>query len=226
MTEKTDILLKQSDELMILRERSINNIISSSNSFLTFLGLVGTALAVFINKSNSNKPVEHIVLIIAGIVVFSYGCFIYHHIWSFYVNQIIYTRKLNLTRAYLVRNRDFVRRILLPLDGDTPEFNKQGHLGEDFSKKGTVSWIKWINSVSMSMLVFAFLSFYPSILNLPWFVKIIFIQLSLIFGIFGGILTFLGHEKHDKDILKKAEEEWNHLIEDKDMIHKKIKDNH
>jgi len=42
-------LLNQSKELLTFRERNTNNIISSSNAYLTFLGLAATALALFVD---------------------------------------------------------------------------------------------------------------------------------------------------------------------------------
>jgi len=217
MDKKTDILLRQSQELMTLRERSTSNITSSSNAFLTFLGLVSAALALFIKETGLDDfsfP-KLIILISVGLALLFYGRHIYLHIWSFYMNQIFYTRMLNLTRAYLSKRQNMSQRILLETNGNTPGFNEQGVLKEKFSTFGVVCWIKWTNILVMFWLSFAFsMLFVPGIpfINAsckniaPWIVASI-----------GAGIVFILHECYENKIQKKAIDEWNIRIENKEL---------
>jgi hypothetical protein len=216
MTRKTDILLRQSQELMTLRERSTSNITSSSNAFLTFLGLVSAALALFIKETGLDDfsfP-KLIILISVGLAVFWYGCFIHHHIWAFFINQIFYTRKINLTRAYLIRGQKMLKRILLPTEGDTPGFNDQGVLKEEFSKIGVVHWIKCTNIVVVSLLSYAISML---VLGSHCMNASNNICISLIIAIIGAGIALIFHDIHEKKVQNNARDKWSDEIKFKDL---------
>ncbi len=216
------ILLKQSEELFSLRERNINNIGSSANSFFTFLGLVLTALAIFLDDNDPTliNSTQHIVLIIAGIIVFGFGIFTRQNIWSSYTNQIYYTRMLNMTRAYLIYDRSLTNKILLPIRSDEPEFDTKGFLGQKFSKNDIVVVLKWINSFVFAITIYAFLTLisrqellqkYEILKNISTFP----INLFLILFIFYSCMIV--HNEYDENIKIKAENEWKRKIQNKSL---------
>jgi hypothetical protein len=226
MTKRSEILFKQADELLSLRERSIQNIGASSSAYFTVLSLVFTALALFLKteKSTFLNPFQQKIIIIAGVAVFFFGWIIRKNIWSSYVNQIFYTRMLNMTRAYITENQDMSDQILLPVRGDEPEFDKKGFIGQMFSKNDVVCWIKWTNSVVMGLLIFAVSMFgFKKVVDLipvkSCWVGISKIIASLTFGVTGffwGLVIYLLQEKYDKKVEKIAAEEWSKLIRDKE----------
>jgi hypothetical protein len=216
MGKKRKILFKQLEELMILRERSIENIYSSSNSYLTFLGLTITALAIFIDISNPNDVIErielikHIILVFIGIAVCFYGWFIYHHIWSFYVGQIKYTKMINMTRAYLTKELEMSEKLLLPTSRNRPSFDDQGYLGKKFSKNGVVSWIKWANSIIAFLTIFAFVTLFewiPAIRGSEIF-RLYAIIMAFISSLIGAVWIQLIHNRFNREFLRKAKKDW------------------
>lgn len=220
MSKNNDFLFKQLDELYKLRKENIENIGAASNAFLTFLGLVFAGLAIFIRDwdFDKNSIDKLLVLIFAGIVVFFYGYFIRNHIWVSYINQINYTKKLNMTRGYLARGLPALRQnqILLGIDSNEPEFNKRGVTGnKTFSKDDVVCWIKWTNTIIATLVV--------------WGVCILFFNAPCICTLFGhiakkisivsafilGIIIFVKQEKDDEKFITDAKNDW------KKKMHKK-----
>jgi hypothetical protein len=210
-----NFLLNQSKELLTFRERNTNNIISSSNAYSTFLGLAATALALFIDFQEPTSQgerinlIEQIIMIFAGIAILLYGCFIYRHIWSFFINQTIYTRKLNMTRAYLSKEKISPFRVLLPTSSESPGFDDLGHLGEKFSENGVVSWIRIANSLVVFLLVIGFITLINRIAFLGGLLKTLVLIISIILAIAGFFTSYALHDKFDRSRIIKAEEYWN-----------------
>jgi len=153
-------------------------------------------------------------MVFAGIAIFLYGCFIYRHIWSFFINQTIYTRKLNMTRAFLSKERISQCKVLLPISSEIPGFNEMGHLKQEFSKKGEVSWIRLANSIVIFLTILGFLTLLNK-LNLPCgFLRIFYIWISIIFSFIGFMTSYFLHNNYDQKIINGAENYWKQFMND------------
>lgn len=210
MAERSELLLKQAEELFSLRERNIQNIGSSASSYFTVLGLILTALAILLDQQDLAHidPFLYIVLIIAGIAIYCFGWFTRKNIWSSYVNQLFYTRKLNMTRFYLAKiiNTDIEKHILLPIDGNTPKFDEKGFLGQTFSKDDVVRVLTFTNTFTVFATVFGITML---ILNNLGGIHII-ISIGAAFGVAG--IIYDNHDQYDIDIKNDANTEWEKRI--------------
>lgn len=221
MVSEDDILLKQSEELLKYRKRSKESIASSYNAYTTLLPILAAAIG-FLIKANGGDFINDnlwIGLFLTGIVVFVYGCYIHHLLISSHINLTIYTKKINLTRGYLITNKKMKNKILLPYTPKEPEFGKQGFLEENFSKMGVVAFMRWVNSfilfLSSTILFFILLTIYTNIWTTPYCSPYI---ISIFLGIIFGYVSHTCHQNHYNEKLKEAEDKWKNEIKDKKYL--------
>ena len=219
---KDDILLNEYRELSILRERSIKSIASSANAYYIILTIVIAAIGLFIKDieiPNSQISILHveIVILCIGIALYRFGWFIYHLLISSHINLTSYTRKLNLTRGYLVAGKDLNHKILLPTD-DESEYGITGPFREEnINKKGVVGVVKIINSIIIG-LTFLFLAFFFSRFSNTEIDQCCFHSISILSGLLSGGVSLIIHNEHFNNMIKKAEKKWECDIKHKDKF--------
>jgi hypothetical protein len=212
MNKKLEILLNEYKELSLLRERSIKNIEECIRTYITFLGFVITSIAIGSTGENSGKTIIQTTTIAVAILV---GIFIHHWIISSNINQTMYTRKLNLTRKYIIDKRRIDRLIHLPTSGDRPNFDNLGFFGEKLSVHGVLGLVKIINGIlSGVLLVYIFLLIRSIPANIFFYSPEFWIQ-TLFIGVVIVSLVFCLHNCHNQKMIERAEKQWAIEIQEK-----------
>lgn len=204
-----EILINEYNAILNLRERSIKSVEGSSNSYLTFLGLLATAFSFSLSEISEHK----VLVIILGLGVILYGRWIYRSSIFSLINFTIYTRQLNLTRKALVNNKSSLKnKIFLPIDGEKPEFDGLGFFGQKFSENGFLAVLKLINSILVCLLIYFFFDNCCLLTPLKDTIgpgKLHFNLGFLIFSFIGFICSFCLHNCYHIKMKCKAEEKWN-----------------
>jgi hypothetical protein len=201
-----DILMNEYHELSNLRERSIKNIEETTRTYVTFIGFVITATALLKESYfNSNNQVVMMLIILLAILV---GVNTYHSIISSNINQTIYTRELNLTRKFLSNYRELKNKILLPINGDEPNFDNLGIIEEKFSINGSLALIKIINCLMAGVLIFFLIYLISCMHNYFFYLPI---EIDAVFITF--IISFCLHNNHHKEMIAKGESKWKEIKE-------------
>ena len=204
---KKDVLINEYKELTLFRERSIHSIESSVNTYLTFLGLLLTALTILLGKYSIKAIPSNIfnISIGVGIIFFLYGFRTFRLIYISHENLVIYTRQLNITRNNLVgRNNKLGEMVFLPRCWQHVQFDRFGHEKVKFSKIGTSDTVKKINSLVISILLIVFLfQFVKEKLSTCWYWLFF---LSVFF-----VSSYI-HDRWVKNEIKSSKKRWNNTM--------------
>jgi hypothetical protein len=209
--QQRKFLYKQAEELFKYRERSIESISSTYSAYVKFLPILAVAIGVFIKIDDNvlTDSIFWIVIFFTGIAVFTYGCYIHHLLISSYINLNIYTKKINLTRSYLMPT-GYENKTLLPYTAKEPNFGEQGYLEEDISKIGVVAFMRWANSI-IAFISFSILFYLLLLLCKEFWLELECCKLisSVFFGLIFGYISYEHHKKHYNEKIDKAKGFWN-----------------
>jgi len=130
MKEKLEIILNEYNAILAFRARCIKNIDEGMKTYLLFLGFNATAISFFTNNHSPNIWLIGILLALCALVGFK----IYEQMVATYIQMIVYTKKLNLTRKLFTHWKRARRLLYLPITEKKPDFDKTGYAEKNSQK--------------------------------------------------------------------------------------------
>jgi len=199
MKEKLEIILNEYNAILAFRARCIKNIDEGMRTYLIFLGFNATAISFFSNNKSPNIILIGVLLVLCCIVGFS----IYQQMIATYIQMIVYTKKLNLTRKLFKQWKKAGRLLYLPITAKKPGFDKTGYTGKKFSSFGIINLIKVLNSISAAFAFYLIITEIQTKQPLGISNSCIIILSLLI-----GISFFVIHKQNNKEQNAKAKKKW------------------
>lgn len=227
---KREFLWKQMEELFKLRERNIETMGGVHKAYLTFLPILGATISLIltIDKMIVFTKVFWITMILLGFATFFYGLSIFNKEILTHINQVIYTKKINMTRRCLIETEDFKKIRLLPTYAKRPAFGTTTYLEKDLSTVGIIHFLKWVDSIVIFLTFIALfwtitywgnLFSYKEILNnstnneYPTLIFNCYLIICLIISFGIGLVSFHAiHMRKFKSLNIEARNKWNNEL--------------